>query len=436
MQNQISDDEDLRDRFVPLTNSKVDGSKVYDYALEGLRGLAALWVAYSHIFFYEMKLDPAYHPTFPFGYFFNAAHGGILIFFALSGYVIGLTNQLPFSKANSINYLLRRFIRLYPIYVIAIILGILASPTDSWKTILGNFFFLQAAVSALLSGNGVLWTLHYEVVYYIVFLAVWYLRPKVTPLIIASLIVAFLSPCIPAFPPRISGYAAGWVFWLFGLWLAWTKPRVEASTKLPLFTYILIYIATDKLDIGNVVLKDLGLASSRLSEVSITDFVYFPLCALLFASLTQRPVPYLRAIGAIAIALPLSQTIYLLASGKLLGNQEFLIASAQMVLGFALFRWQVSPNILAKLTFFGSISYGIYVLHMPIMNLMHNFSLLSGSPISFMIRIFVWAGLTIAISYLLEQKMQPIIKRWFQKKVLNVKLKTTNPESSPTPGGR
>lgn len=116
MQNQISDDADLRDRFVPIVDTQIEGRKIYDYALEGLRGLAALWVAYSHIFFYEFKLDPAYHPTFSFGSLFNAAHGGILIFFALSGYVIGLTNQLPFTKSNAIRYLLRRFIRLYPIY--------------------------------------------------------------------------------------------------------------------------------------------------------------------------------------------------------------------------------------------------------------------------------------------------------------------------------
>ncbi|MBD2176821.1 acyltransferase [Pseudanabaena sp. FACHB-1998] len=419
MQNQILDAADLRDRFAPTVEIQAEGRKAYDYTLEGLRGLAAIWVAYSHIFFYEFKLDPAYHPAFAFGSFFNAAHGGILIFFALSGYVIGLTNQLPFSKSNVIRYLLRRFIRLYPIYIIAIILGVLASPTDSWKTIVGNLFFLQGGVTALLSGNGVLWTLHYEIVYYIFFLGIWYFRPKVMPLMVGSLVIACLSPWITGFPPIISGYAAGWVFWLFGLWLAWKKTSSEAFTKFPVFTYILLFIATDKLIIGKTLLTNMGFTGIALAEISITDFVYFPLCALLFSALTKRQIPYLRLLGAIAIALPLFQTSYLLVTNQLFKVEAWVIAVVQMLMGFGLWGWKTSPNIFSKLTFFGSISYGIYVLHMPLLNFINKISTFSGSPVSFIIRLLIWMALTIGIAYLLELKMQPMIKQWFQKNVLN-----------------
>jgi peptidoglycan/LPS O-acetylase OafA/YrhL len=404
------------DRFLPLFNSKVDNTK--DYALEGLRGLAALWVAYSHIFFYEFKLDPAYHPAFPFGTFLNAAHGGILVFFMLSGYVIGLTNQLPFSRSNAIRYLLRRFIRLYPIYLVAIALGVLSASTDTWKTIVGNLFFLQGPISALLSGNGVLWTLHYEMVYYIIFLAVWYYRPKVLPLILSSLLVACLPILFPSFPKIISGYAAGWVFWLFGLWLAWKSPRIQALSKFPLISYILVYVAIDKLEIGAATLKLLGLVTTKLSEISITDFVYFPLCALLFTALTQRKLPNSRWCSIVAFTLPLSYTIYLIISGKLLGNETGLIAVAHMILGFLLLRWKVGVHGFRCLAFMGSISYGIYVFHMPIMNLMSKIALFSGSPVTFVIRIFIWISLTISISYLFELKIQPLIKRVFQKRIL------------------
>ncbi len=419
MQNSISSDISLGDRFAPSLEMQASEQKVYDYALEGLRGLAALWVAYSHIFFYEFKIDPAYHPDFAFGAVLNAAHGGILIFFALSGYVIGITNQLPFSKANAIRYLLRRWIRLYPIYIVAIALGILASPTDTWGTILGNFLFLQSAAAALLSGNGVLWTLHYEIVYYLAFLGIWYFRPKIAPLVIVSLLVAVIFPVIPAMPPIISGYAAGWVFWLFGLWLAWKKPRIAAIAPIPLFSYLLIYIATDKLTILKVLFKDLNLSNLGISEISITDFVYFPLCAILFSAITQRHIPYRRLLNAIAIAIPSAQIIYLLITNQLITNQGWIIAALQMFLGLILLGWRVSPNILSHLTFIGSISYGIYVFHMPIMNLLQKVTAFSGSPITYISRIILWATLTIAISYLLELKLQPLIKRWFQQSVLN-----------------
>jgi len=125
-------DLDLRKHFVP-PDSQTRSKASHNYALEGLRGLAALWVAYAHVFGFKYELDPAYHLTFPFQDYFHAAHGGILIFFVLSGYVIGLTNQAPFSRANALPYLLRRFIRLYPIYLLSIILGVLASPHDTWK---------------------------------------------------------------------------------------------------------------------------------------------------------------------------------------------------------------------------------------------------------------------------------------------------------------
>jgi len=263
MQEQITEEIDLSDHFVPSPEVQVEDRKMYDHAIDGLRGIAAIWAAYSHIFFFDFKLDPAYHPTLPIGYFFNAAHGGILIFFTLSGYVIGLTNRLPFSQTNVIRYLLRRFIRLYPIYVLAVILGIISIQGDTWKTIVGNLFFLQVAVSALIKGNGVLWTLHYEVVYYLVFLAVWYFQPKVVPLMLCSLVVACVFPFIPAVPPLISGYATGWIFWLFGLWLAWKKPRAETITTFPLVAYMLIFIATDKLSIGKSVLGSYGTNQSQ-----------------------------------------------------------------------------------------------------------------------------------------------------------------------------
>jgi peptidoglycan/LPS O-acetylase OafA/YrhL len=419
MQNKALDNTDLLNRFIPTIDRTVFDSKVYDYSLEGLRGLAALWVAYSHIFFYKFKLDPAYHPAFPFGTLFNAAHGAILIFFALSGYVIGLTNQLPFSRSNAIRYLLRRFIRLYPIYLIAIVLGVLSSPTDTWKTIVGNLFFLQGPICALLSGNGVLWTLNYEVVYYIIFIAVWYYRPKVLPLLMCALIVAFMPIIFPGFPRIISGYAAGWIFWLFGLWLAWKKPKSQALNKFPLISYILFYIAIDKLEIGKILLKDLGLVTIKLSEISIVDFVYFPLCALFIASLTQRKLPNARLYILTSVVLLFIHTIYLLNSGRLLNNVDFLIAVTHMFVGFALLRWKISPDIFGYLSFLGSISYGIYAFHMPILNFMSNILPFSGSPITFLIRIFIWAGLTIFISCFFELKTQPLLKLYFQKRLIN-----------------
>ncbi|OIP77701.1 MAG: hypothetical protein AUK48_03525 [Oscillatoriales cyanobacterium CG2_30_44_21] len=159
----------------------------------------------------------------------------------------------------------------------------------------------------------------------------------------------------------------------------------------------------------------MGLTNLNLAEISITDFVYFPLCVLLFTALTQRRIPHVRWLNAIAIALPLANTAYLLVRGQ----QFAWFGGFHLALGLALWGWQSRPNIFHKFTFFGSISYGLYVFHMPIMNLINYVSFFSGSTFSFIARALIWAGLTIGISYILELKLQPIIKNWFQKKVLN-----------------
>ena len=55
----------LGKHFVP-PDSQTRSKASHNYALEELRGLAALWVAYAHVFGFKYELDPAYHPTFPF----------------------------------------------------------------------------------------------------------------------------------------------------------------------------------------------------------------------------------------------------------------------------------------------------------------------------------------------------------------------------------
>jgi peptidoglycan/LPS O-acetylase OafA/YrhL len=405
-------------RFAPIPFNTTSGRVVYDYPLDGLRGLAALWVAYAHIFGFRYELDPTYHPTFPFQHYFHAAHGGVLIFFMLSGYVIGLTNRSPFSRANALQYLLRRFIRLYPIYAISIVLAVLTSPFDTWKTVVGNLFFLQGPIAALLSGNGVLWTLHYEVVYYLAFLAVWYFRPKITPLFLGTLVVTCLCWVIPSFPPILSGYAAGWLFWLFGLWLAWKKEPLGKAFTTPLFSYLLLIIATDRLFSLKNFLASSDFNSIYLSQVNLLDLAYFPICAVLFVAATNRSFSGFHFLEGLAFLLPLGLNSYWLATGRLFGNNMWIASVIHMVLAIVLIRWRLQPKILTIFAFIGSISYGIYILHMPMIHFVHNAFPWRGSAWSFTLRILAWSILTVSIAMFLELKLQPILKRWFNQSVI------------------
>lgn len=120
--NNIPRLNQLNSDFKPEFTTKVN----YNYSLEGLRGLAALFVLSCHAFGYVNALDPSY--TLPkFLHYFHSARGAVLIFFILSGYVIGLTNTQDFSYKESREYLFRRGVRLIPIYWIAIILTVCVS---------------------------------------------------------------------------------------------------------------------------------------------------------------------------------------------------------------------------------------------------------------------------------------------------------------------
>jgi peptidoglycan/LPS O-acetylase OafA/YrhL len=404
-------------RLAPLIDKEKQSKVSYEYALEGLRGLAAIWVAYAHAF-NDNGLDRLYRPEIPFNLYFNASHGAILIFFILSGYVIGLTNQIAFSWVNVTRYLLRRLIRLYPIYAISIMFAVMVSPHDTWKTVIGNLLFLQVPIAALLSGNGVLWTLHYEILYYLIFIAIWYFHPRIKPLVLSTFIVASLGWFIPGFPHIFSSYAVGWLFWLFGLWIAWKKHPSKSPFKVPLFSYLLIFIATDRLVyLWKEYLEKIGFYGLGNSGINLIDFVYLPISILLFIIVSNRLFHGWRYLSWLTFGIPLFSNSYLLATG--LFSSIGIASAIHSFLSLTLIRWQVKSNALSLLAFFGSISYGIYVLHSPVMIFVRNYFPWSGSALTFILRLVVWISLTIGLSCILELKMQPLLKRWFQKTIID-----------------
>ena len=107
----------------------------------------------------------------------------VMLFFFLSGFCIylSLKNNMPVTKSSFNNYAYRRLKRILPLYYFAIlftfICGLLihtVSTNDdfSFKTLLGNIFFLQSSKSyhgnwfAPYGDNGPFWSLSFEMFYY------------------------------------------------------------------------------------------------------------------------------------------------------------------------------------------------------------------------------------------------------------------------------
>ncbi|WP_435654680.1 acyltransferase family protein [Cellulophaga baltica] len=165
--------------------------------LDSIRGIAALIVLYHHIFklnraVFENHLNDITFSIFDFISGLNKE--AVLLFFIISGFSIGLsTLKRPLTDKNSVNgYFYRRLKRILPIYWIAILIALLVGVSlnllylkdFSLQNLLGNLLFLQTSDSLSESWvipygmNGPLWSLSYEMFFYLLFPLVYFINKK------------------------------------------------------------------------------------------------------------------------------------------------------------------------------------------------------------------------------------------------------------------
>jgi peptidoglycan/LPS O-acetylase OafA/YrhL len=155
-----------------------------------LRGMAALNVAAAHL---RAQLYPGFalvdEPPLAFkgiAFFAGFAHLSVVIFFVLSGWLVGgsLLNRFHDERAIS-NYAIDRITRLWivlvPVFVVSLLCGHLMGMIEggsvdlgfssefSLGTFLGNLVGLQDIFVSRYGGNFALWSLTNEIWYYIMF---------------------------------------------------------------------------------------------------------------------------------------------------------------------------------------------------------------------------------------------------------------------------
>ncbi|SEN39120.1 Peptidoglycan/LPS O-acetylase OafA/YrhL, contains acyltransferase and SGNH-hydrolase domains [Mucilaginibacter gossypiicola] len=159
---------------------------------------------------------------------------GVILFFLLSGFCI----SLPYvgnnaRKLNLEEYAIRRFLRIYPPYLIAIIftliiefilLKVYALPVAPYTSYLANVFMVQNYTTGALTSNGALWTLPVELELYIAFPLVFYLLKnwgdKALIIITGIISLIALSLFISGQFWLGSDFAMYWVVWCAGVLLA------------------------------------------------------------------------------------------------------------------------------------------------------------------------------------------------------------------------
>jgi peptidoglycan/LPS O-acetylase OafA/YrhL len=170
-----------------------DGRPGHQPELDGFRGLAVAIVLLAHS-------SNAGYPLFGVVDFHHYGSVGVYLFFVLSAYLIDrqIINALEMGHANLgfwIRFALRRVLRIYPLYLVALLLNWalsargLPSPIHSASDVLRHL--------ALLEGRQVFWTIPVEFLYYIlsplVLALLWPLYRRRPVLAIAVLATALAS---------------------------------------------------------------------------------------------------------------------------------------------------------------------------------------------------------------------------------------------------
>ncbi len=148
--------------------------------LESVRGLAAIYMLLHHYVHCNVQL------AF-FQKFFVFGQAAVMVFFILSGFVICYSMAGRGANLTVRDYLVRRFRRIYPPFVIVLLIEVVVQwiapyqwEAFDWRNFVGNLLMLQdkqhpfAWFSPFFS-NSPLWSLSYEWWFYMLFIPVWFL---------------------------------------------------------------------------------------------------------------------------------------------------------------------------------------------------------------------------------------------------------------------
>jgi peptidoglycan/LPS O-acetylase OafA/YrhL len=263
--------------------------------VHGLRAVATMLVLFSHALYFANN-----HVATPGQVWLGRA--GVIIFFAISGFVIALQRQKPVAT-----FIKHRAIRIYPAYWIALALeAVLFTAIGYPASVTPDVLLLYPTVPRALATSIPYWTLTFEVTFYFVAAVLFSMRLSDRQLTVVA------------------------ILWIAAINLIGAEPLNEAAFGFP-GPAILLSPAMQVLPLGLI-------------------------CGIHFERLR-----HLRRAGWIAIALGGLTLSYFLPD---ITNARMLalgIGAASLVVALA------DSRIPASVRRLGDASYGIYLVHVPIM---------------------------------------------------------------------
>jgi peptidoglycan/LPS O-acetylase OafA/YrhL len=336
--------------------------------LDGLRGLAALYVVLCHAagLLYTRHPIPTESGFVPAAkwivtlnaallYPFWRADYAVIFFFVLSGFVIHLRQARALSSDPSrvhfgiASYLFRRFRRLYPPLVFALALTLVLDtlgrrmgygiysghtaytylnnvvPDDSSRTLIGNALFCMGLIVPAFGSDGPLWSLAYEWWFYLIYPLLWPITRR-SPLWATALVtILFALTLVPNHWPSAAPLVI--VRKVLMLLPAWWAGAMLAEVCAGRAKVQFVWLAP--------------LALLMLGENSLSNLM------------TRLAMP--------------SSDVWMDVRYALAQNIKALGMCGLLAALFALQRRGVSLRIFDRVGFLGDMSYTLYVIHAPVL---------------------------------------------------------------------
>lgn len=401
------------------TPSQAPASLGRDLPLDGLRGLCASLVLYAHAFAPATALDPRWAPPAPF-WWFNLGYAAVMMFFVLSGYVIGLTTPGPASGPAIRRYLSRRALRLLPVNTVAVLLAWVLRPANDGGTVLANLLFLQNSVPYpgdlafdLLPNNTNLWSLNYEVVYYLAFIPLWLWVARLGWAWLGLIALAFAAPVGVPGTAALSHYACGGLYWLAGYAVARLATPVSCATAnrgnwpaALLGAYALWTLAPMR----HVVIALGWYELMGLTPASLHRIDFLPACVWCLLAVSGRAPRLSIWFGRLTLGLAAAGVVIAAWRGPL---EPAAYAATLALLGAWWIRGH-SPRatFLVRLAPLGDVSFGLYAFALPIQfAVQSSWPNFAGTPLTFAIRLAILIAVTLAMAWLVERRLTPWLRR-------------------------
>ena len=285
--------------------------------LDLLRGLAAVVVLAGHLRSYifqsfgELEQAGVQVGTFVRIFYFatGLGHQAVMIFFALSGFLVGGKALDDIAKHKFVwsIYLLRRLTRLWIVIVPTLLLTLAFDQIGMWltseagydgryydlysqgpsgpagvdhsmSTFFGNLAFLQTIYCPAFGSNGPMWSLANEFWYYIIFpLVAWVALARATA--VGRTIGSFIAIALVIVLPRL--LLEGGLIWVAGLAAAWCSRRQSLAWLLQSIV----------LRSGAVALLVAMLVASKIPATGIGDLGLGLAVALILPIFAHLPSP-------------------------------------------------------------------------------------------------------------------------------------------------